>query len=27
LIADRGYKNEVFGVTREGYEIAELINP
>jgi hypothetical protein len=27
LIADRGYKNEVFGVTREGYEIAELLNP
>ena len=27
LIADRGYKREVFGITREGYEVAELLNP
>jgi hypothetical protein len=27
LIADRGYKREVFGVTREGYEVAALLNP
>jgi hypothetical protein len=27
LITDKNYKKEVFGVTRRGYEIAELINP
>ena len=27
LIADRGHKREVFSVTREGYELAELLNP
>lgn len=27
LIVDRGYKREVFKLTRQGYEIAELINP
>ncbi len=27
LIADRGHKRELFGVTREGYEVAELLNP
>ena len=27
LIIDKNYKKEVFGVTRRGYEIAELINP
>jgi len=27
LIVDRGHKNEVFSVTRQGYEIAELLNP
>ncbi len=27
LIKDRGHKGEVFSVTREGYEIAELIHP
>ena len=27
LIEDRGHKGEVFGITREGYEIAELLNP
>jgi len=27
LITDRGHKREVFSVTREGYRLAELINP
>lgn len=27
LIADRGNKRQVFGVTRDGYELAELLNP
>jgi len=27
LIVDRGYKREIFRVTREGYELAELLNP
>ena len=27
LIISKGYKREVFEVTRKGYEIAELINP
>jgi hypothetical protein len=27
LIADRGYKREVFALTREGYEIAEVLYP
>jgi len=27
LIIAKGYKREVFEVTRKGYEIAELINP
>jgi len=27
LIADRGYKREVFRVTREGYEVAKIVNP
>jgi len=27
LIVDRGHKNEAFGVTREGYQVAELLNP
>ncbi|MBI2814543.1 MAG: hypothetical protein HYX71_09685 [Opitutae bacterium] len=27
LIADRGYKGEIFAVTREGYEVAELLSP
>jgi len=26
LIADRGHKREVFGITKRGYEIAEIIN-
>jgi hypothetical protein len=27
LIVDRSFKNEVFYVTRKGYEVAELLNP
>lgn len=27
LIADRGHKREVFSISREGYELAELLNP
>jgi hypothetical protein len=27
LIVDRGFKNEVFYVTRRGYEVAELLSP
>jgi hypothetical protein len=27
LIEDRGHKGEVLGITREGYEVAELLNP
>ena len=27
LISDRGYKREVFEVTRQGYEVAELLHP
>lgn len=27
LIKDRGHKRQVFNVTREGYELAELLNP
>lgn len=27
LIADRGHKREIFGVTRQGYEVAELLKP
>jgi hypothetical protein len=27
LIADRGYKREIFEVTRQGYDVAELLHP
>lgn len=27
LITDRGFKREIFAVTREGYEVAELLSP
>ena len=27
LIEDREHKGEVFGITREGYEVAEMLNP
>jgi len=27
LIADRGYKREVFGITQDGYEMADRLNP
>lgn len=27
LVVDKGYKREVFGLTRRGYDVAEIINP
>ena len=27
LIQDRGHKREVFGLTKDGYDIAELLKP
>lgn len=27
LVSDRGYKREIFSLTREGFDVAEIINP